>query len=46
MVMHGLFDVTRFLSADYGATRSTRVALPIQLLTSAGVRHLLLPGRS
>jgi membrane protease YdiL (CAAX protease family) len=33
MVMHGLFDVTTFLSADYGATWSTRVALPIQVIT-------------
>jgi uncharacterized protein len=33
MVMHGLFDVTTFLSADYGATWSTRAALPIQVLT-------------
>ena len=33
MVMHGLFDVTTFLSGDYGATWSTRVALPIQVIT-------------
>ena len=33
MVMHGLFDVTTFLSADYGATWSTRGVLPLQALT-------------
>lgn len=33
MVMHGLFDVTTFLSTDYGATWSTGVALPLQVLT-------------
>lgn len=33
MVMHGLFDVTTFLSPDYGATWSTRGVLPVQVLT-------------
>ena len=33
MVMHGLFDVTTFLSSDYGATWSTRTVLPLQVLT-------------
>lgn len=33
MVMHGLFDITTFLSPDYGATWSTRGVLPVQVLT-------------
>lgn len=33
MVMHGLFDVTTFLSTDYGASWSTQVALPLQVVT-------------
>ena len=35
MVMHGLFDFTTFLSADYAASWSTTVALPLQVVTWA-----------
>lgn len=33
MVMHGLFDVTTFLSADHGTTWVTEVSLPLQSVT-------------
>ena len=33
MVMHGLFDITTFLSTDYAAGWSTTVALPLQVVT-------------
>lgn len=33
MVMHGLFDITTFLSPDHGAAWSTRGVLPVQVLT-------------
>lgn len=35
MVMHGLFDITTFLSTDYAATWATRTVLPFQVLTWA-----------
>lgn len=33
MVMHGLFDITTFLSTDYSAGWSSTVALPLQVVT-------------